>query len=87
MKYQLYSLGVSTLAPFTRSYVEQKEGRGLIDLLVSQNGVSILASEWSLDVLNTYCGEHFNGVLNRLASYQYGSVSVTQVRCDSEATK
>jgi hypothetical protein len=81
LKYKLYGLGVFTLAPFSRAYFEQKNGRGFLDLLLSKTGVPLMENKQSL---NIYCKEHFQGILKELAIHQYGHVRVTQLRCESE---
>ena len=87
MRYQLYGLGVSVLAPLSRAYAEQKSGRGMVDRLISQNGVPVIANEQRLGFLSTYCKEHFDGVLMELANHQYGQVRVTQQHCESRGPR
>lgn len=84
LEYQLYSMGVFTLAPFSLAYFEQSAGRGLVDLLTSKHGALMIADERRYRSLNMYCSEHLHGALKELASTQYGQVRVAQIRCDSE---
>ena len=82
MSYKLYSLGGLTWAPFTRSFIEQKLGRGMIDLLVKEAGIPIVAHSQSFTYLEIYCKEHFQGQLKELSVKQYGTLAVSQRRCE-----
>lgn len=82
MMYQLYGVGVFTLAPFLRAYMEQVSGRGVVDRLVSKNGIPIVASNGVFEVLATYCRERLGGVLQELSNRQYGQVNVSRRRCE-----
>ena len=81
--YQLYGLGVSTLAPFSRASVEQNAGRGLLARLTSEQGVAIIADEGNIERLRVYCQEHMRGELQKLSSQRYGDVVVQWQRCES----
>jgi uncharacterized membrane protein (DUF485 family) len=61
--YEYYGLGTFTLAPFSLAYSEQKAGRGMIDLLLTEQGINIFSGNHSIALLSTYCGEHFGGTL------------------------
>ncbi len=82
MSYQFYSLGGFTLAPFSRSFAEQKDGRGMTNLLVKETGVPIIADFQSFIYLKIYCQEHFRGQLKELFTKQYGTIVVSQRRCE-----
>ncbi|HBI21164.1 MAG TPA: hypothetical protein DDY37_01015, partial [Legionella sp.] len=59
--YQLYCLGWPTWAPNTVSYAEHHAGRGLKARLMDKEGIPIMASAESMDLLNTYCRERLHG--------------------------
>lgn len=82
MSYQHYGLGTSTLAPFTVSYSEQKAGRGMTDLLAKEGGIPIMANPAYLQLLEVYCKEHLHGHLKVLSEKKYGSLEVSQCRCE-----
>jgi len=85
MKYQLYSPATS-LIPSTRAYVEQAAGRGMVSRLLSQTGIPVITDNGYPDdkyyLLQTYCREHFDGVLIELFNAEYGRTRVTQLRCE-----
>lgn len=82
MSYRLYSLGALTWAPFTRSFIEQKLGRSMIDLLVKETGIPIVAYDQSLKYLEIYCKERLHGQLKELSIKTYGTVVISQRRCE-----
>lgn len=81
MTYKLYGLGVSTLAPFSVAFAEQKNGHGLITLLVSKNALPILVYSVPKTLIN-YCLEHFHGQLKELPTQEYGVTLVRRLRCE-----
>jgi hypothetical protein len=85
--YKLYSLGVFTLAPFSTAHAEEMVGRGMVDRLVSDHGISILGADHHFGFLNTYCDEHMSGVLVELASQKYGQRHVSWRRCETKVGK
>jgi hypothetical protein len=82
MSYRLFSLGWSTLAPFSVASAEQKVGHGMTDLLVGENGVQIIANEQRFGFLVTYCRERLHGDLKELSTQQYGQIQVSRRRCE-----
>jgi hypothetical protein len=54
----------------------------MIDLLVKESGVSILTNNQQLKYLEIYCKEHLHGQLKELSAKQYGTVVVSQRRCE-----
>lgn len=82
MAYKLFGLGVFTLAPFSVSYAESTAGRGMIERLVSENGVPILGSNHLFGLLKIYCQERLGGTLVEVANKQYGQRNVSWRRCD-----
>ncbi|WP_162591217.1 hypothetical protein [Variovorax sp. PBL-E5] len=66
MHYQLYGLGVSTLAPFSVASAEERRGRGMVARLLSTEGVPLLATDKSLRLLGDYCREHHRSELQRV---------------------
>ncbi|MBA3536111.1 MAG: hypothetical protein H0T84_05805 [Tatlockia sp.] len=83
--YHLYGLGVSTLAPYTYAYSEEKAGRGVKDLLTKKKGVPMMALPEYFELLKVYCKEHFQGELQDLFSKKFGEYSIKQVRCNLKA--
>ena len=82
MHYQLYGLGVSTLAPFSIAFAEHQAGHGMIERLMSQKGVPVIAAEFLLKSLDVYCTEHHHGNLRWLSTQEYGPVVVNWLRCE-----
>jgi hypothetical protein len=85
MTYQLYGLGVSTLAPFSVARSESLVGRGLIDRLRSPEGALILANSELIAMLAIYCQDHFDGRLETIASPPADLIAPTSYRCTSKA--
>lgn len=80
--YQLYSLGVFSVAPNTRSFYEDKALNGMIHKLRSKEGVPILLNDSLVKLMDNYCSEHFSGTLNILSREDYGFVSLHRLRCN-----
>jgi len=83
MSYRLYSLAVFSPAPFSVAFTEQREGRDVIHLLLSEKGVPIVANEKHFSYLETYCREHFRGRIKELSRERHGEVVVAQLRCEA----
>jgi hypothetical protein len=81
MSYRLYSLGAFTLAPFSVAAAERSAGRGLIDRLLSEDGLSFTGTELNVGMLAGYCREHLNGELKELSPQRYGEVLLRRYRC------
>lgn len=81
MEYRFYALGGFTLAPFSVAFLEEKAGRGLIELLVSEAGVPMVADKDQIRYLGIYCSEHYSGRLETLSQQEFGSVKVSWQRC------
>lgn len=82
MSYRIYSLGALSHAPFTNTFVDKKLGRGMIDLLVKERGVPIIAYKAHFVLLEAYCRERLHGQLKELSAKQYGTIEVSQRRCE-----
>jgi hypothetical protein len=82
MAFKLHSLGGFTWAPSTRSFIDQKQGRSLINRLVEEAGVPIIAHEVLFKYLETYCKERLHGQLKELSSTRYGKITVSQRQCE-----
>lgn len=85
LAYRFYSLGTFTLAPFTVSFAEQRQGRGLTDRLLSESGVPIVASAEFFNYLDTYCRERHHGALRQLATQHHGRTELRWYRCERAA--
>lgn len=80
-RYRLYALGSFTLAPFSVSFVEERQQRGANHLLRSPGGLRVLATTARIELLRIYCAERHQGTLQRLEERQYGSISILRLRC------
>jgi hypothetical protein len=80
-EYRFYSLGAFALAPFSVSFVEQAQGRGLTDLLISENGVAIVADTLLLERLDIYCLKRFHGQLQEISTELHGKMILGRRRC------
>ena len=83
MACRFYCLGAFTLAPFSVAFTEQQQGRGMIDLLVKETGIQIVARQKCLGYLESYCRERLHGELKELSVQQLGSIVVSQRRCEA----
>jgi hypothetical protein len=79
--FHFYSLASFTYAPFSVSMAEEKAGRGLINRLASQAGLTFVASAPSITLLKVYCQEHLKATLERLEERQYGRLTLQRYRC------
>jgi hypothetical protein len=83
MSCYFYGLGAFTLAPFSVASTEQQQGRGMIDLLVKETGIPIIAEQKCLRYLETYCKERLHGEMTALSAQQYGPIVVSFRRCEA----
>lgn len=81
MKYKLYGLGVSTLAPFSIARTESLSGRSMIERLRSPEGVPIFANSTLMKMLEVYCHEHFDGQFETLIEPPSGAIAPPWYRC------
>lgn len=86
ISYKFYALGVFTLAPFSTAYKEEQVGNHLIDNFTQGEGINIIASDQKMKLLETYCKEHFQGVLQTHAHTQFGKFAVKLQKCTSKQT-
>lgn len=77
-----YGMGTSTWAPFSVAYSEQKLGRGMLDLLITEAGMPIMAQEPYIKMLEIYCVERLGGKLEMLSLQKYGTFEVSQRKCE-----
>ena len=77
--------GVSTLAPYSRSAIEQAKGNGFIRRLQAPGGVLMATGRVPLGYLETFCRERLGGDLLRLQNKRYGTVYLNRVRCSVPA--
>jgi hypothetical protein len=83
MSLRFYGLGAFTLAPFSVAFTEQQQGRGMIDLLVKETGIPIVARQKCLRYLGTYCRERLHGEIKELSARQYGAIVVSVRQCEA----
>lgn len=81
MKYKLYGLGVSTLAPFAIARTESLAGEGMIERLRSSAGVPIMANSALIKMLEVYCQEHFHGQFEGVITPPAGAIAPAWYRC------
>ncbi|MFW7343421.1 hypothetical protein V0R37_17995 [Pollutimonas sp. H1-120] len=81
MRYQIYGLGVFTLAPFSISYYQQNKEIGMLSQLRSTQGASILIDKERQQLLDQYCLEHMQARLKQISERKYGTLSLKQLRC------
>ena len=88
MSFKIYGLDGLTHAPYSFSYVEQQQGRGFTDLLITLKGLPMFIDEsWkkqAFEFLTIYCKEHHHGKLKELSSQQYGEYGISQISCNPE---
>jgi hypothetical protein len=82
MSYRLYALDCLTLAPFSISSAEEKKGRGMTNLLITENGLPIIAREQFFEYLAIYCKEHLHGDLKEISTQHYGQLKLSWRRCE-----
>lgn len=83
MSLRFYGLGAFTLAPFSVAFTERQQGRGMIDLLVKETGIPVVAIPKCLRYLETYCRERLHGEMTELSARQYGTIVVRVLRCEA----
>jgi hypothetical protein len=83
MKYKLYGLGVSTLAPFSIARSESLAGRDMIERLRSSEGVPIFANSTLIKMLEVYCQEHFNGRFEAMTVPPIEKIAPSRYRCNA----
>lgn len=84
--YQLYGLGVMTWAPYSHAAVEHHAGRGLVERIVSPDGIPFVANKGAINLLEQYCGEHRDGVLQETKRKRFGRLVVSWRRCAPSPT-
>jgi len=60
---ELYSLGVSTYAPFSVASYEEVRGRGFVTRIRSADGLLLIAGTTNMEQLRIWCSERFAGKL------------------------
>lgn len=83
LNFQIYGLGVFTLAPFSRAYLEAKNQRSVIDLLLSREGAMMVASNQYYKLLGKYCEQHYRGGVLVQSRYAMSSAPVYRLRCET----
>jgi hypothetical protein len=82
LSFKIYSLGGLTFAPFTNTYIADKNGNALPSLIVNNNGIDIIASKEHLNMLAIYCMERLHGRLHQISATQHGSIILSRQRCE-----
>ena len=81
MSYRLAALGVFAPAPFSVAYAEQAAGRGLMERLVSADGLRVIATDRHIGYLEIYCRERLQGVLTAMGAEHFGDLTVRRLHC------
>lgn len=81
-KLKFYSLGWNTLAPYSISTNEEKNGNGFIKKLLQPEGLLIFAdSQYHGLLLATYCQEKFGGQFELTNYAKFESFTLLKVEC------
>lgn len=87
-KLKFYSLGWNTLAPYSVSTNEEKNGDGLIKKLLQSGGLLIFAdSQYHGKLLATYCQEKFGGQFELTNYAKFESFTLLKVECHVESNR
>jgi len=78
--FHFYGLNVFSLAPFSNT-IKSNSAESFTDLLLSKQGIPIIATEQNFSNLALYCSEHYQGKLLRMESIPYGQISIFPSRC------
>jgi hypothetical protein len=79
---RIYPLGVFTRAPFSVAATEENVGFGLVKRLRSPAGLPVIAAPASIDLLRTYCAEHWEGKLKDAEIIHNRSFTVRRLWCE-----
>ncbi len=79
--HRFYPLGVFTLAPFSVSFEEEKNGPSLVDRLKKESGIPIFADPKKLRLLGRFCMEHLHGELKEVSAQEFGKYKLSRFRC------
>jgi hypothetical protein len=79
---RLYGLGVFTLAPLSVATLDERSGNGFITRLNGSKGIEVIASSQRVDLLRTYCMEHWGRRLIESEAHQFPSFAIRRVRCE-----
>jgi hypothetical protein len=66
---------------------EERHGTGLVQRLLSAEGMPLIASKGVLPMLETYCAEHHAGQLRQISAARYGVIMVSRQRCEGPAVR
>jgi hypothetical protein len=78
---KMFGLGVSTFAPYSITRAEEESGKGLVARLRSAKGILIAADKRLLNLLGTYCAEHYGTQINTTIAYESKLWTVHNARC------
>ena len=81
MTYSLYGLGVSTWAPFSVAFAEQKRQRGVVDRLRHSTGMPFLANEMEYVFSGKYCSDHYGGSLKEVSALTLVDQRISWRKC------
>ena len=79
--YKWYFMDVFTLAPYSRSYADDKSGSGFVKRLVDKTGLPFVLNEAFRDDLEYYCGAHLHGALQELSVNDLQVMTIERYRC------
>jgi hypothetical protein len=81
---QIYGLGTTTLAPFSRAAVEEKSGRGFLKRLQSDAGVPLIVNASYLPMLSTYCLQHLGTEMHEVQTRKVEGISIRWMACKGQ---
>ncbi|RLK35512.1 hypothetical protein [Cupriavidus plantarum] len=83
---EIYPMGVTTGAPFSIAMKEEAAGRGFLARLTSASGMNVSVSPVEVELLRTYCKEHFDLQLVDKLLYQHDGLIIHNVKCERPVT-
>lgn len=84
---KLYALGAFTWAPFSVAYSMHSNQNGMIESLVKETGVWILAADGSIGLLEIYCSENFAADLEEVETLTLEKKHLGRFRCLKQEPK
>lgn len=84
---KLYALGAFTWAPFSVAYSMQSRQNGMVENLIKDTGVWILAADGSIGLLEIYCNENFAANLEEVETLTLEKKHLGRFRCLKQEPK
>lgn len=84
---KLYALGAFTWVPFSVAYYMHSHQNGMIESLIKDTGVWILAADGSIGLLEIYCNENFAADLEEVETLTLEKKHLGRFRCSKQEPK